>query len=237
MPKDPRRPVCYYPFGGVGGKLARWVLGVQRSKMNPRLCNVCERFASHYHGGTELEVSLLFADVRGSTQLSEQMRPAAFSAPINRFYGAATKVLYRSNALVEKLAGDAANGFYVPGFTGSSHAEAAVRAGREILAATGHGEPGGPRVPVGVGVHFGTACVGSVEAEGGFADIAVLGESVNAPARPAAARLAAAAGPGEVILSEAARSAAGLQAEGMEPRRLALKDLKEAMDAWVIASP
>lgn len=41
------------------------------SNLNPTLCNFCEQFALHYRGGAEVELSLLFADVRGSTALAE----------------------------------------------------------------------------------------------------------------------------------------------------------------------
>lgn len=229
LPDDPRCRVCMYPFEGVGGKLAKIAFGLEPSKMNPQLCNVCERFAEKYPGGAEVEVTLLFADVRGSTGIAEGMSPLEFSRLINRFFRAATKVLFRKYAMIEKLVGDEVAAFFVPGFAGDDHSNVAVKAGIEILKATGHEDPTGPWIPVGVGVHTGPAYVGSVSTEEGVADITVLGDSVNL-----AARLTSQAGAGQVILSETTRIEAGIEPEGKESRRLELKGKSEPVDAWVI---
>lgn len=230
LPDNPRCRICYYPFEGIGGRLSKLLLGLEPSKLNPQLCNVCERFANKFRGGTELEVSMLFADVRGSTSLAEGIRPAEFSRQINRFYRAVTDVLFASNAFVEKLIGDEVVGFYVPGFAGADHARVAVDAARKVLEATGHKDPSGPWIPVGVGVHTGVAYIGSVEAAEGIADIALLGDAVNITAR-----LASQAGPGEVVLSEATRTAAGLEPREMQYRQFSLKGKSELVDAWVMS--
>ena len=228
LPADPRCRICYYPFNGVGGALARNLLGVERSKMNPQLCNICEHSAGRFPGGAEIEMSLLFADVRGSTGIAEKMSPVEFSRQINRFYKATTKVLYRKNGLVEKLIGDEVTGFFVPGIAGPDHARVAIEAAEEILRVTGHGGASKPWIPVGVGVHTGIAFVGVVSGSDNVPDITVLGDTVNA-----ASRLATQAAAGEVLLSEATRSAAGLKPDGLEARHLSLKGRSEPMDAWV----
>jgi class 3 adenylate cyclase len=51
-------------------------------------------------------MTMLFADIWGSTALSEKMSPTEFSRLIQRFYAAATKVIVEADGLVEKLAGD-----------------------------------------------------------------------------------------------------------------------------------
>jgi len=53
--------------------------------MNPHLCDLCEWFAERLPGGTESEISILFADIRGSTLLAEKMENREFSALIHRF--------------------------------------------------------------------------------------------------------------------------------------------------------
>lgn len=229
LPTEPRCSVCYYPFDGLGGKLMKILVGLQPSPLNPHMCNVCERFAERFQGGAEVEMSLLFADVRGSTTLAESMSPAEYSKLINRFYLATTKVLFNANAMVEKLIGDAVNGFFVPGFAGETHPQAALEAGKEILKATGYADASGPWIQVGIGVHTGVAYVGAVMAEGGGATISVLGDDVNA-----AARLGSLAGSGEVIASDAVIQAARVNTADMQPRRLELKGRTLPMDAWVI---
>jgi adenylate cyclase len=78
-------------------------------------------------------------------------------------------------------------------------------------------------------VHTGVAFVGSV-GEGDAFDFTALGDSVNT-----AARLAAAAGTGEILVSKEAADAAGLDTAGLESRRLELRGRAEPFDAWVAA--
>ena len=163
LPTDPRCQVCYYPFSGLGGRIARSLLHIQPSKMNPHLCNVCERFAEDNPGGAELEVSLLFADIRGSTPLAATMSAREYSRLIDRFYQVTTNIVYEHGGMVEKLVGDEVVAFFVPAFTDDhNHARAAVNAAKAILAATGHGKSDPPWAPLGIGVHTGEAYVGAV---------------------------------------------------------------------------
>jgi hypothetical protein len=155
------------PFEGIGGKFAKAFWNIEASKLNPHLCNMCENFATEYHGGVELEISMLFVDVRGSTSMAEKTSPEKYSKLINRFYRAATEEFYKSYGFVEKLLGDEVAGFFVPGFAGPEHAKVAVETGKKIMKAMGYGASSKPWIPVGLGVNTGLAYVGSVNSEGG----------------------------------------------------------------------
>lgn len=228
LPHSPRCRICHYPFEGVGGFISRAFLHIEPSKLNPHMCNLCERFATAYKGGAEVEIAMVFADVRGSTSMAEGVRPAEYSKKIHRFYHAATGVIFKYDGWVEKLLGDEVVGFFVPGYTGGKHASAAMEAGKQILRATGHGSTSGPWIPVGVGVHTGLAYVGAVNAAGGGADISILGDAVNT-----AARIATHAAAGEVLISDATLQAAQLAKGAMESRDLELKGKSEPVKAWV----
>jgi adenylate cyclase len=78
-------------------------------------------------------------------------------------------------------------------------------------------------------VHTGIAFVGSV-GEGDAFDFTALGDPVNT-----AARLAAAAGTGEILVSKEAADAAGLDTTRLESRTLELRGRAEPLDAWVAA--
>lgn len=229
LPTDPRCKFCNAPFRGAGSVLCRAIYGKRPSKLNPRMCNVCEEFAAEHQGGAELELSMLFADVRGSTTLAERLGTTAFTRLINRFYKAATDVLVQSDALVDKLIGDQVTGLYVPGFAGAEHARTAIEAGKLLLTVTGHRDEAGPWIPVGVGVHTGTAYVGAVGSAEGLTDITALGDAANA-----AARLSSAAAAGELLVSDAAATAAGYDIQGLERRELRLKGRREPMAVAVI---
>jgi adenylate cyclase len=173
---------------------------------------------------------MLFVDVRGSTTLAEKMDATEFSRLMNRFYEATINVLVQADAFIDKLVGDEVTALFIPGFAGQEHARRAVEAGQALLRVTGHGEPGGPWVPVGVGVHTGVAWVGSIAgASGASADFTALGDNVNV-----AARLASKAGAGEVLASEAACDAAGIETGGLEKRDLELKGKSELVSVRVL---
>jgi adenylate cyclase len=229
LPSSPRCNFCGAPFHGVGAQVVRLTLGKRRSMVNPRYCSVCDDFARAHPGGAEVDMSILFADVRGSTALSESMSPTEFSKLINRFYVESTRVLIASNALIDKLAGDAVAAFWGAGFAGEDYVLRTIEAGRALLRATGHGGSGEPWVPVGVGVHAGVAFIGAMGSPDGLTDITAVGEEVNL-----AARLGSKAGVGELLVSTAAMEAAGLSVEGVEPRHLQLKGLAEPVLAYVL---
>jgi adenylate cyclase len=229
LPAEPRCQMCYIPFNGIGGFISKRLLAVKPSPMNPHICDVCERFAARFPGGTELEVSILFADIRGSTPLAERMENRAFSELIQRFYVAGTKALYSNNALIEKFDGDGLNAFFAPAFAGPNHALTAINAGKEILRATGHGEGKTPWVPVGVGVNTGVAFIGALKVEGGRTDITILGDAVNTTAR-----LSSQAGTGELLVGERTMEMSELSMEEHESRDLPLKGKEEPVKAWSI---
>ena len=226
LPSDPRCKLCAAPFKGPGGFLMR-LLGRAQSKYNPRFCVPCEKF--EHPGGAEVTLTMLFADVRGSTTLAEKMTAREFSQLINRFYKLATHVLIQTDALVDRLLGDEAIGLYVPGFAGPEHPRKAVEAARELLRLTGHNDAKGPWLPVGVGIHTGPAFVGVVGSEESTADFTALGDNVNITAR-----LASQAEAGEILISDASYSAAGLDLHGLEHRHLELKGRSEPIGVRVL---
>jgi adenylate cyclase len=172
---------------------------------------------------------MLFADVRGSTALAEQMNAREYSQLINRFYKVATHVLIQTDALVDRLIGDEAIGLYIPGFAGPGHPRKAIEAAQDLLRQTGHSDSKGPWLPVGIGVHTGPAFVGVVGDESSTADFTALGDNVNITAR-----LASQAGPGEVLISDTAYAAANINLGELEHRQLELKGKSEPTGVHVL---
>jgi adenylate cyclase len=218
LPTDPRCKICYSPFSGMGGFVMRSI-GRKRSNLNPHFCNVCEDFAKKYPGGAEVEMSMLFADVRGSTSLSEQMTAMQFQKLINRFYVEVTHAIAQEDGLVEKLAGDAVAAFWGAGFAGKDYVAKTVRAAQNISQLM-HKQ----NIPVGIGVHAGVAYFGAMGSTDGLVDISAIGEEVNT-----AARLASKAAAGEIVISEPALEQAHIDGSGLESRRLELKGISESM--------
>jgi adenylate cyclase len=229
LPKSPRCDICYFPFKGIGGFLSDKLLGLRSSNLNPHLCNLCERFATEYHGGIEIEMAVVFVDVRNSTPMAEKMSAEQFSKLINRFYHDVTESFYHNYGLVQKFQGDEVGGFFVPGIAGTKFVAKAVMTGKQALEALGYGTPSGPWIDAGVGIHTGIAYAGSIAMSNGVTDISILGDTVNT-----AARLTSHANRGEIIISEATRINANLSTDTLEQRKLTLKGKSEEMMAWVI---
>src|SRR3990172_836622 len=226
LPSDPRCKLCAAPFKGWGGFIMH-LLGRDQSKYNPRFCQPCEKF--EHPGGAEVVITMLFADVRGSTTLAEQMSALEFSRLINRFYTVATHVMIQTDALVDRLMGDEAIGLYLPGFAGSEHSRRAIEAAQELLRLTGHRDSKGPWLPVGIGVHTGPAFVGVVGGEDSPADFTALGDNVNITAR-----LASEAETGEILISDAAHSVANLNLGDLKRRKMELKGKSEPIDVHIL---
>ena len=187
-------------------------------------------FCHTHPGGAEVELSMLFVDVRGSSQLARQLGATAFGKLMNRFYKAASEVLVETDAYVDKFVGDEVIGLYLPVFTGNEHAALAIDAARRILRATGHRGPEGAWVPVGVGVHTGIAYVGTASgAEGSISDVTALGESVNV-----AARLSSAAAAGEALVSDAAWTASRMKDDDSVHREIELRGISGSVGVRVL---
>ena len=224
LPRDPRCKFCNAPFQGVGGAIVRILFGKRRSDLNPRYCNLCEVASREFPGGAEVPMSMLFIDVRGSTALSEKMSPTEFSQLINRFYKEATKVIIDEDGLVEKLAGDSVAAFWGAGFAGADYVARTIRVARNLLRVMEQ-----QKIPVGIGVHSGIAYFGAMGAADGLTEISAIGDEVNL-----AARLASKAAPGEIIVSEQALRAAGIDDSALEPRSLELKGISEPVSVRVM---
>jgi adenylate cyclase len=228
LPSSPRCKLCAAPFSGPGG-IVMGLVGHKRWTKNPKYCTGCFRMLSSNHGGAEVECSLLFADVRGSTTLAERMSPREFNRLMGRFHDTATDVLVDHDGIVDKFVGDEIIGIFVPAMASPQHAARAVGAARTLLSATGSGTTSGPWVPIGIGVNTGVAYVGSI-GDGSDTEMTAMGDVVNVTAR-----LSSVAAAGEVLVTTAAAAAAGLP--GDLPRRsLQLKGRSQTTDVVVVTS-
>ena len=217
LPASPRCKVCFVPFAGFG--LTLRLLGWSPSRKNPRLCGwCCERLPP---GGAEVDIAVLFADVRNYTALVEQLPAQEAAALVNRFYQVATQVLIDHDALIDKLLGDSVMALFIPGIAGPGYRDMAVRAGEALLRGVGHGTPAGPWLPLGVGIHAGPAFVGNVGAEG-VMDFTAIGDTVNV-----ASRIQAQAAAGTVLMSETVYAAVAGRYGELASRSLTLKGKQE----------
>lgn len=206
IPSDPRCKMCLSPQGGIGGPLMS-VLGFGRYPRNPQLCNSCFRSWEKHPGGAEIDITALFADIRGSTGLAETMSASDYSAAVSAYVRTASRAVREPGGLVDKLLGDGVMALFIPGFVGDDHAAKAADAARRILREV--------QVPVGIGIHTGPAWVGFVGGVSDVLDFTALGDAVNV-----ASRLGSEAGPGEILMSVATAASAHADAPELARRTI-----------------
>jgi adenylate cyclase len=216
IPSDPRCKMCLSPQGGIGGPIAN-LFGFGRYPRNPQLCNSCFRSAQKHPGGATIEMTALFADIRGSTGLAERIGTTAYSTAVAEYVRVASEAIRGPGGIVDKLLGDGVMALFIPGFAGADHAAKAVEAARTILREVS--------LPVGVGIHTGPAWVGFVGGVQDVLDFTALGDAVNV-----ASRLGSDAQAGEILMSAATGASAGLATVDMDARRLELRGRSEPLD-------
>jgi adenylate cyclase len=226
LPGPPRCKACQAPFRGPFAPLLR-LGGFRPWQLNRRLCHHCFNGIDKARGGAEVPVSLLFADVRGSTSLAEEMSARDFRTVLDRFYKLVFGAVDRNHGVVDHLAGDGVMALWTQRFGGKDHPVHALDAGREVVDDLTTDSVLRGRVPAGVGVHTGTAWVGVV-GESGAHDFTVLGDAPNT-----VARLGSAAQTGELMVSSAIADVVGLDTRALEKRQLELKGKSEPFPAWV----
>lgn len=181
-------------------------------------------------GGAEVEVTALFADLRGFTTYAEQHRPDEVVALLNRYYAAIVPQLLAHEGTVVNYAGDAVMAVFNAPTRQRDHALRAARAAlamRDAVIALSGDDPALPTF--GIGINTGSALVGNIGAE--LRDYTVIGDSVNV-----AARLEGAAAAGEVLIGAETRRQLGDAAVVEDAGWLELKGKSEPIAAWRLVS-
>ncbi len=214
------------PFRGIGGFILKPTGFSKPSRKNPNWCRIC--FEEGPLGGAEVATGVLFADIRGYTSYSESRAAEEVARLLNRFYSLATRLIADQDGVIDKLVGDQVMALWLPGFAGrDTYLKKMVDCAEALLRAVGY--PGGePWLPLGLGVDHGVAFVGNV-GEGEVKDFTALGDVVNT-----AARLQAAARPGQIVMSERVYEHVSSHYPTATAMRFDLKGKAETVDARII---
>jgi adenylate cyclase len=178
-------------------------------------------------GGERQEITVLFADIRGYTTLSEGLDPEKVVALLNSYLAVATRAIFANEGTLDKYIGDAVMALFNAPLPQPDHALAALRAAlgmqRELKSLANQSDV---RVAYGVGVNTGPAVVGNIGTEQ-LMNYTAIGDAVNV-----AARLQANAPPGEVYVSGStyALVADRVEAERLEP--LHVKGRHQPVEAY-----
>ncbi len=140
-------------------------------------------------GGDDRELTVMFVDVRGFTELSERLQPAEVVRFLNTLLDALSRHVTTNEGTLDKFIGDSIMAFWNAPVDVSNHPAKAVRAAlamRETLASLNASDAFGfgpaYQVGIGIGIHTGLACVGNMGAETRF-NYSAVGDAVNVAAR------------------------------------------------------
>jgi adenylate cyclase len=228
LPSSPRCKVCAAPFGGAGGLLMRF-MHHRPTRTNPLLCNPCFGSLIAHPGGAEVDISVLFADVRGSTGLAEEIGAARFRQLLQSYYAKASAAIEASDGIVDKLLGDGVMALFIPVIAGENHRLRAIEAGRRVIRAVEESDLPRSGVRVGAGIQSGSTFVG-VLGSGETLDFSALGDVVNT-----AARLGGLAAPGELLVAADVWRSAGLSTDGVEIRQSAIAGRAAGLDTVALS--
>lgn len=184
-------------------------------------------------GGELRPVSILFADVRGFTSLSEQLSPEQVVALLNNYLGTMTEVIDAYDGTVNEFYGDGLLAFFGAPVAHDDHAATAIRCALAMEAAMEevnrkNRENGLPVISMGLAVNTGDVIVGNVGSEKRF-KYGVIGSAVNV-----AARVQGLSRDGVLLVTEECARQAG---EGFclgEPQTVELKGLRHCVTVYPV---
>jgi adenylate cyclase len=150
-------------------------------------------------GGESQRITLLFADIRGFTTMTEKLKPREAVEVLNEFFARMTNVIFEHDGTLDKYLGDGLMALFGAPFALQNDAEAAVRAAVNMQKSLAELNMISGKSPlnIGIGIHTGEAVVGFLGTERRM-DYTAIGDTVNV-----ASRLTSQAGPGQIVISAA----------------------------------
>lgn len=226
------------PISGVLAMPFR-AFGITRSKMNPNICTICERSFRYVKKQSHISANatILFADIRGFTDLSEHMAAVELGRVVSVFQDQCAQAIWDHDGIVNKQMGDGLMAIFNFPIKIANHAEAAIRAARDIQSHCAEAlrslgltdESAGHAIGVGVGIHSGDVQIG--EFSSFRSDFTAIGGAVNL-----ASRLESQAAAGEIIISAETAALAPLSIDGAAQRTLVLKGIDRPTSVQVLTT-
>jgi adenylate cyclase len=180
-------------------------------------------------GGSLVEVTALFADLRGFTTFSEGVPPDEIVTMLNRYHGVAVPCILDNGGTIVQFVGDALLALFNAPARQPDHAKQAVRAALDMQVAVGEIAQGRPDWPqFRVGANTGPALVGNIGSET-LRGFNAMGDAVNV-----AARLQTLAEPGQVVIGAATRDAIGAAVSVRALGDLEVKGRRQTVRAFVV---
>jgi adenylate cyclase len=208
--------------------------GIKKSRMHPNLCTICESMFTKVMKRKQIAIpiTILFADIRGYTNLSQHMDPSKLNEVLHRFYDKCSEAVWEKEGIINKFIGDAVLAIFNFPLTREEHITNAVGAAiqlqkncKDLKAEIGMLND--QELGVGIGIHTGESLMGEVGTS--YKDFTAIGPVVNL-----ASRLQGAAGSGEILITEDVYSHVKEKFPNAQKRVLTLKGLDNPVDGYTI---
>ena len=184
-------------------------------------------------GGARRDVTMLFADIRGFTSMSERHTPEEMVITLNVYFEVMVDVLFRHGGTLDKYVGDEIIGLFGAPVELADAPLRSVRCALDMMRALEEFnrlriDQGREKVSIGIGVNTGSVIAGAIGSSRTL-QYTVIGDAVNI-----AARLCSLAKPGEIIISESTLQLAGPHIL-VEPRKaVQVKGKREALPIYAV---
>jgi len=181
--------------------------------------------------GERRQLTLMFADLVGSTELAARADPEDVRDVMRAYQDACAGSIARYDGYLAKYLGDGVLAYFGYPHAHEDAAERAVRAARDIVHAIGRLAPvSGHRLSVRVGIATGMVVVGAVAAPDGASELSAIGDTPNL-----AARLQALAEPNTVVIADSTRALTRGAFRYVNLGDRKLKGISEPARVWQVA--
>ena len=185
-------------------------------------------------GGVSQEVTVMFADIRDFTPMSENLEPARVVEILNEYFTRVTDVVFDNGGMLDKYIGDAVMAVFGAPISKGNDAKNAVKAAIQIqrLLIEVNRDAAArkwPELRVGIGINTGTAVAGNIGSPRRL-DYTVVGDNVNT-----AQRLMAGATGGQILISESTAKKLGASFDLERLPELKVKGRSEAVPVFSVA--
>jgi len=213
------------------------LFGIRPSRMNPNTCTICELMFTKVMKARKITIdaTILFADLRGYTSLSQSQSSEAVSGLLDAFYDECADAIWERDGLLNKTIGDAVMAIFNFPINQGEHPRQAVLAAQDIQRRWNNkreslSEEFGlarAELGVGIGVHCGELSFG--EFGRSHRDLTAIGTVVNL-----ASRAQSAAAAGEILVTQAVYERAQSELAGSRPQQRELKGFEEATTLYAV---
>jgi adenylate cyclase len=200
--------------------------------MHPNLCTICETMFTRVKKKKQVVIpaTVLFADLRGYTTVSEAETSDDVVAMLHGFYDECASAIWERDGIINKFIGDAVLAIFNFPITQEDHVRQAVLAGIDIQKRCSERKKlivgsEGQSVGVGIGIHTGLASIGEVGTA--YKDFTIIGPVVNT-----ASRMQGAAKAGEVLVTKDVYQHVTDLFPNSEVRLCTLKGIEQPLTAY-----